>query len=183
MDKILSAPDRSRREGVRDAAIIELLYSTGMRLGELVGLNLDNIDFASRTIKLLGKGNKHRIVPFGKKASDALREYIDRRSEFLMRETPPEDRRALFLSSGGKRIYPKAVHVIVRKYIERVSEVEKKSPHVIRHTFATHLLNRGADLRAVMELLGHESLSTTQLYTHVTVDRLKKIYRQAHPKA
>ncbi|MFQ5797745.1 MAG: tyrosine recombinase XerC [Bacteroidota bacterium] len=183
MERILEAPDRSTRDGLRDAAVIELLYSTGIRLGELIRLNVEDLDFTNGTIKVLGKGSKHRVVPCGKQACDVLRAYLIRRQEFVSQETPADDRRALFLSAAGKRIYPKAVHLIVKKYIAKVSEVEKKSPHVIRHTFATHLLNRGADLRAVMELLGHESLSTTQLYTHVTVDRLKKIYRQAHPKA
>lgn len=186
MERVLEAPDRSTREGLRDAALIELLYSTGIRLGELVRLNVEDLDFGNGTVKVLGKGNKHRVVPYGKHASEAIRGYLSQREEFRghrNRRLSADDRRALFLSAGGKRIYPKAVHLIVKKYIARVSEVEKKSPHVIRHTFATHLLNRGADLRAVMELLGHESLSTTQLYTHVTVDRLKKIYRQAHPKA
>ncbi|MEE9224768.1 MAG: tyrosine recombinase XerC [Bacteroidota bacterium] len=183
MVRILEAPDRSTRDGLRDAAVIELLYSTGIRLGELIRLNVEDLDFTNGTIKVFGKGSKHRVVPCGKKAYDVLRAYLSRRQEFVSQETPADGRRALFLSVAGKRIYPKAVHLIVKKYIAKVSEVEKKSPHVIRHTFATHLLNRGADLRAVMELLGHESLSTTQLYTHVTVDHLKKIYRQAHPKA
>lgn len=183
MEKILAAPDRSNRNGIRDAAVMELLYSTGIRLGELLRLNLEDVDFENRTIKVLGKGSKQRVVPFGKKASDALRTFLNKRQEFINRNTRGEDRRALFLSVGGKRIYAKAVHLIVKRYIGQVSEIEKKSPHIIRHTFATHLLNRGADLRAVMELLGHESLSTTQLYTHVTVDRLKKTYRLAHPKA
>lgn len=183
MVRILEAPDRSTRDGLRDAAVIELLYSTGIRLGELIRLNVEDLDFTNGTIKVLGKGSKHRVVPCGKKAYDVLRAYLSRRQEFVSQETPADGRQALFLSVAGKRIYPKAVHLIVKKYIAKVSEVEKKSPHVIRHTFATHLLNRGADLRAVMELLGHESLSTTQLYTHVTVDHLKKIYRQAHPKA
>ena len=183
MKRILEAPDPSKREGLRDGAVIELLYSTGVRLGELIRLSLEDVDFANCTIKVVGKGSKHRVVPFGRKARNAIRAYLSRRGEFVSQKTLDDDRRALFLSAGGKRIYPKAVYLIVKKYIAKVSEVEKKSPHVIRHTFATHLLSRGADLRAVMELLGHESLSTTQLYTHVTVDRLKKIYQQAHPKA
>ncbi|MEE9187035.1 MAG: tyrosine recombinase XerC [Bacteroidota bacterium] len=183
MEKILAAPDRSNRNGIRDAAVMELLYSTGIRLGELLRLSLEDVDFENRTIKVLGKGSKQRVVPFGKKASEALRTYLNKRQEFVNRNTRGDDRRALFLSVGGKRIYAKAVYLIVKRYIGQVSEIEKKSPHIIRHTFATHLLNRGADLRAVMELLGHESLSTTQLYTHVTVDRLKKTYRLAHPKA
>jgi len=183
MERMLDAPNRTDRDGIRDAAVLELLYSTGIRLGELIRLNLDDMDFANRTVKVLGKGKKHRLVPFGKKACDSVRAYLSRRREFLRPETPREDRQAVFLSARGLRIYAKAVHQIVKRYITQVSEVEKTSPHVIRHSFATHLLNRGADLRAVMELLGHESLSTTQLYTHVTVDRLKKVYRQAHPKA
>ena len=186
--RLMEQPDRTTPEGVRDAAILELLYSTGMRLGELLRLQERDIDFANGTVKLTGKGNKQRIVPFGSKAADALKRY--RAARVLLaglpgrrgkqgQQTPP----VLFLTVRGKAMNPKGVNLLMNKYIGRVSEIEKKSPHVLRHTFATHLLNRGADLRAVKELLGHESLSTTQVYTHVSVDRLLKVYHQAHPKA
>ena len=179
----MSLPEISTVTGMRDRAVLELLYGTGIRVSELVHLDLDDLDLRNGTIKVLGKGSKHRIVPVGSKAREALQAYIPSRARLLSGQTSDDDRRAIFLSPHGRRIYPKSVYLIVRKYIGAVSELAKKSPHVLRHTFATHLLNRGADLRAVKELLGHESLSTTQLYTHVTVDRLKRIYKQAHPKA
>jgi len=183
VERMMAIPDCSVMEGLRDRAILELLYSTGIRLAELIQLNLDQVDFMNDTIKIFGKGRKHRIVPIGRKAREAIKQYLKERDKKLYVIIKEEDRKALFLSARGKRMYPKGIFRIVNKYISAVSEIEKKSPHVLRHTFATHLLNRGADLRAVKELLGHESLSTTQLYTHVTVNRLKRIYNQAHPKA
>lgn len=174
-EEMLSLPDRSTADGRRDAAILELFYSTGMRLGELVGLNIRDVDFAGGTVKVRGKGRKERILPLGGKASSALKLYLSTRTV--------ESNAPLFCRSSGKRTYPMAVTRLVKQYIRQVSEIEKKSPHVIRHSFATHMLNRGADLRAVKELLGHESLSTTQVYTHVSTERLKKVYRQSHPKA
>jgi len=179
--KMMELPDKSTVRGLRDAAILELLYGTGMRVGELVGLNLRNIDWGNGTVKVFGKGSKERIVPFGRSAAAALKRYLERRQELTAGDG--SEKNALFFSSRGKRIYPAAVYLIVVKYIARVSDIEKKSPHVLRHSFATHLLNRGADVRAVKDLLGHENLSTTQIYTHVSVDRLKRIYEQAHPKA
>jgi tyrosine recombinase XerC len=180
MQNVVEAPDVSLPEGKRDAAILELLYSTGIRRSELIGLRISDVDFTRKTLKVQGKGSKQRIVPVGSTALRALRAYLD----VERKKYPPADPQApLFVTSRGERLYPVAVHRIVNKYLARVSEVEKKSPHVIRHSFATHLLNRGADLTAVRELLGHESLSTTQIYTHVSTERMKKVYRQAHPKA
>jgi integrase/recombinase XerC len=178
--RLMEQPDRGTSRGKRDAAILELLYSTGIRLGELLELRAEDIDWPGRTIKVRGKGNKERIVPFGTKAATALREYLTVRNEFCGKRSAP---RSLFLTVRGNAMSPKSVNVLMNHYIGLVSEIEKKSPHVLRHTFATHLLNRGADLRAVKELLGHESLSTTQIYTHVSIERLVKIYTQAHPKA
>ncbi|MBI1804460.1 MAG: tyrosine recombinase XerC [Ignavibacteriae bacterium] len=183
IERMMTVPDQSTVEGLRDRAILELLYSTGIRLSELIGLDMRDLDLRNETVKVFGKGAKHRIVPFGRKAKEALKEYLARRTELIAPSATAKDRDALFLTAHGKRVYPKGVYLIVNRCISAVSELEKRSPHVLRHTFATHLLNRGADLRAVKELLGHESLSTTQLYTHVTVDRLKRIYTQAHPKA
>jgi tyrosine recombinase XerC len=180
---LMQYPDRSTPGGRRDAAILELLYSTGMRLSELVGLDAEDVDRAGQTLKVRGKGAKERIIPFGRPAARALRAYLAGREEILR---PGENMRAgdaLFITSTGRRINPKVVYVLVRNAIGTVSEIAKKSPHILRHSFATHLLDRGADLRAVKELLGHESMSTTQVYTHVTTERLKKIYAQAHPKA
>jgi integrase/recombinase XerC len=184
MRRLMEQPDGATPDGIRDRAVLELLYSTGIRLGELIGLNLQDLEMGSGTIRVLGKGNKHRIIPFGRPAGQALRQYLAVRTALAGnagRNIPVAD--AVFLTIRGKRMNPKGVNLLVAKYISRVSEIEKKSPHVIRHTFATHMLDRGADLQAVKELLGHESLSTTQIYTHVSVDRLKSIYSRAHPKA
>jgi tyrosine recombinase XerC len=183
VNALLMGPDRSTVLGKRDAAILESFYGTGVRLSELINLTPADIDFHANTLKITGKGSKDRIVPFGRPAREALQHYLECRSE-LVRRTPGEEvPHVVFLTVRGKKLNPKGVNVLMNEYIGRVSEIAKKSPHVLRHTFATHMLNRGADLRAVKELLGHESLSTTQIYTHVSVDRLKKIYTQAHPKA
>ncbi len=180
---MMELPDSGTPAGKRDRAILELLYSTGIRLSELVDLTHSQLDLANGTVKVIGKGQKERIVPVGSKAKKALQEYLKIRPEFVSDGAKPDARAVVFLSARGKQMYPKGVYRLVHKYISAVSDVEKKSPHVLRHTFATHMLNRGADLMAVKELLGHESLSTTQLYTHVTIDRLKAVYDQAHPKA
>lgn len=180
---LMAQPDTSSAIGKRDAAILELFYSTGIRLSELIGLRLSDVSFDGGTIRVTGKGSKDRIIPFGQPARNALKQYVACRNELLSREGKGRVAETLFLSVRGKKLSPKGVNLLVSEYIGRVSEIAKKSPHVLRHSFATHLLNRGADLRAVKELLGHESLSTTQIYTHVSVDRLKKIYAQAHPKA
>ena len=177
--RLMEQPDRGTPEGVRDAAILELLYSTGMRLGEMLALRGGDIDFANGTVKVTGKGSKQRIIPFGRKARAALRAYLGVRPALAAGRAAPEN---LFLTVRGNPMNPKGVNLLMNRYIARVSDIEKKSPHVLRHTFATHLLDRGADLRAVKELLGHESLSTTQVYTHVSVERLRKVYAQAHPK-
>jgi integrase/recombinase XerC len=177
--QVMEQPNRSVPVGMRDAAILELFYATGIRLSELLHLRVVDVDLQSQTVKVLGKGNKERIVPFGRKAQAALTTYLQHRSALL----PQGEALVLFfVSDRGKKLQPKGVNRIVNRYISAVSDAQKRSPHVLRHTFATHLLDRGADLQAVRELLGHESLSTTQVYTHVSVDRLKKVYAQAHPK-
>ncbi len=183
IEKMMELPDTENIEGVRDKALLEVLYGTGIRIDELIQLSLDDIDWSNVTIKVVGKGNKMRIIPLGSEAKASLKIYLERRHKIFSNWTKTSYKKYVFLSNRGLRLYPKAVYNIVSHYINLVSDIEKKSPHVIRHTFATHLLNRGADLRAVKELLGHESLSTTQIYTHVTADRLKRIYEQAHPKA
>jgi integrase/recombinase XerC len=183
MAKMMELPETTGIEGLRDKAVLEILYSTGIRMNELIQLSVTNIDWANETIRVIGKGNKTRIIPFGREAKVALKKYLEHRQEIFSNKTNAEFKKYVFLSNRGLQLYPKGVYNIVSYYINKVSDVEKKSPHVIRHTFATHLLNRGADLRAVKELLGHESLSTTQIYTHVTAERLKRIYEQAHPKA
>ncbi len=180
VNRLMEQPDRSTPEGARDAAILELLYSTGIRLGELLALRIGDLDLGGRTVKVKGKGRKERIVPVGSHACRAVTGYLARRSELIGRGGDPG---TFLLTLRGKPMSPKGVNILMNRYIGRVSEIEKKSPHVLRHTFATHLLNRGADLQAVRELLGHESLSTTQVYTHVSIDRLLSVYSQAHPKA
>lgn len=176
---VLAQPDRSTPDGIRDAAILELFYSTGIRLGELLTLRPGDVSLPDRMLRVRGKGSKDRVVPFGAKARRALEEWLEVRHQLL---PPRGDPGVVFLSARGKPMNPKAVNVLVNRYIGAVSEIRKKSPHVLRHTFATHLVNRGADLQAVRELLGHESLSTTQIYTHVGIDRLKHVYARAHPK-
>ncbi|MEK6756609.1 MAG: tyrosine recombinase XerC [Bacteroidota bacterium] len=183
MSRLFDKLDAKTPEGRRDSAILELFYSTGIRLGELIGLNLDDVDLEQGIVKVTGKGRKQRIVPLGRKAIAALKQYHADRSRLARRSAEGSSQPALFLTAKGERFYPEAITRIVKGHIGKVSELEKTSPHVIRHTFATHLLDRGADLRAVKELLGHESLSTTQVYTHVSTERMKKVYRQSHPKA
>jgi integrase/recombinase XerC len=180
MVKILSLPDITTFAGARDSAILELFYGSGIRRAELLGLTLNDIDERNQTIKVTGKGNKQRIIPFTENAKQSIQRYIQFRKE-IGAETGKEN--ILFVSDNGIRLTPSKINTLVGKYLSGNTEIQKKSPHVLRHSFATHLLDNGADILAVKELLGHESLSTTQIYTHVTVERLKKIYQQAHPKA
>ncbi|MGC9365149.1 MAG: tyrosine recombinase XerC [Fidelibacterota bacterium] len=163
---------------VRDRAILELFYSTGIRLSELLNLNYGDVNFNGLTIRVFGKGAKERIVPFGKKAAQALQQYLKvRRSEFG--RVNLED--ALFISRRKRRMARPTVQKMVTRMLKSVSHQKHLSPHVLRHSFATHLLDRGADLNAVKDLLGHNSLSTTQLYTHIQIETMKEIYKQAHP--
>jgi len=165
---------------VRDLAILELFYSSGLRLSELTGLNLLDLDLLSDQVKVRGKGRKERLVPLGSRASRALRHYLDLRE--AVAQLPAGDKRAVFLGRRGRRLTPRTVQRIVHRALDAVGGDSLKT-HSLRHTFATHLLDAGADLRAVQELLGHASLSTTQIYTHTSVERLKKVYQQAHPRA
>ena len=180
---LLSSPDRTTTIGKRDSAILELFYSTGIRLSELIALNVNDVRQDEGLIKVKGKGHKERIIPIGRKALDAIIEYLRTRKDLSLISQGFSEEQPLFVIGNGHRIYPQAIGRMVRKYIAMVSEIEKRSPHVLRHTFATHLLNRGADLRAVKELLGHENLSTTQVYTHISAARMKKVYNDSHPKA
>lgn len=168
---------------VRNNAILELFYSTGMRLSELRGVNRSDIDLLSQQVKVRGKGKKERIIPVGDHASLALRNYESKRDELIRRGVKNADRTAFFLSSRGKRISLSAIQSAVTGFLEKIDEDAGLSTHSLRHTFATHLLDAGADLRAVQELLGHASISTTQIYTHTSVERLKEVYRKAHPRA
>jgi len=174
MHEVFKAIPVEGRNANRDRAILELFYSTGIRLSELTSLRRDAVNWNDLTIRVTGKGNRERIIPIGKTAKEVLQTYLqstEQISEFI------------FTNSNGRPISNRTVQRVVEKYISMVSEVKKQSPHVIRHSFATHLLDRGADLRAVQELLGHRHLSTTQIYTHVSVDRLKRIYHDKHPRA
>ncbi len=166
--------DAKDDKAFRDKAILEMFYSTGMRISEVVGSNISSVDFISGIVKVMGKGKKERIVPIGECALSALRKYLDKR------KTQTD---ALFLNKNGRRITDRGVRGIVAKYLRLASLKQGISPHTLRHSFATHLLNRGADLRSVQELLGHANLSTTQVYTHLTTERLKSVYDKAHPRA
>ena len=168
---------------VRNLAILELFYSTGMRLSELQGLSRGDLDLVSQQVKVRGKGRKERIVPVGNHASLALRNYEAKRDDLLRNLRTGADRSAYFLSRTGKRIGVRMVQKVVSAFLAEIDEDAGLSVHSLRHTFATHLLDAGADLRAVQELLGHASISTTQIYTHTSVERLKQVYQKAHPRA
>jgi len=163
-------------EGVRDKLIISLLYGTGIRLAELKNLTVQNIDLKECTIKVLGKRNKERIIPYPKSINSDFEEYFKIQKEIC------GFNRFLLLTSSGEQVYDKLIYRVVNKYLGMVTTMKKKSPHTLRHSFATHLLNNGADLNAVKELLGHSNLSATQVYTHTTFEKLKEIYKQAHPR-
>jgi integrase/recombinase XerC len=170
--------------GARDLAILEVFYAAGLRLSELAGLNLPDVDVVSEQIRVRGKGKKERILPLGGHAAKALRAYYAERDALLARlSRRGVDRRAVFLSRRGARLTPRRIQQIVRGVLDRIGAAGGASVHSLRHSFATHLLDAGADLRAVQELLGHSSLSTTQIYTHTSVERLKKVYQHAHPRA
>ncbi len=168
---------------VRNCAILELFYSTGMRLSELRGINRGDIDLLSQQVKVRGKGRKERIIPVGDHAQLAIRNYEVKRDELIRNTVAGADRTAFFLSNRGKRISARALQNAVTGFLDAIDEDAGLSTHSLRHTFATHLLDAGADLRAVQELLGHVSISTTQIYTHTSVERLKKVYEKAHPRA
>lgn len=162
--------------GIRDRCVLELLYGTGIRLSEIIGLEIPDLDLAGRTIRVYGKRAKERLVPISTSLAQLLMKYLTVRS-------PEEDTKVLILTDAGKAAYPVFVQRTVKKYLSGVTTLSQKSPHVLRHTYATHLLNRGADLNAIKELLGHANLAATQIYTHNSIEKLKKTHEQAHPKA
>ena len=185
MSKLLEMPDTGSPLGRRDRAILELFYASGLRLSELVGVNVDDVNLSSRIVRVLGKGRKERLVPFNKSAEAAIRAWLADWSA-LIRTAPVTRKRKsdpLFLNYQGTRLSTRSVDRIVRKYVAQCSTRFGISPHALRHSFATHLLQRGADLRAIQELLGHARLSTTQRYTHVNSAQLIEAYKKAHPKA
>ncbi len=163
--------------GKRDELVIELLYGTGLRLSELIGLKDSDIDFSASKITVLGKRNKYRQVPISNLLLEKIEEYIDYRGRFF------EEANGLILSDKGQLAYPVLIQRVVKKYLSFITTVKKKSPHVLRHTYATHLLNNGADLNAIKDLLGHASLAATQVYTHNSIEKLKEIHKKAHPKS
>jgi tyrosine recombinase XerC len=183
VDVLLKTPDRSNVMGLRDMAILETLYSTGIRVSELVGLDENNIDFFGGMIKVQGKGRKERLVPIGSHAIKAINKYVDSKSKSKKNEKKKVSRSGpLFLNKFGGRLTARSVARSLDKYLKMSGVNLLTSPHTFRHSFATHLLDKGADLRAVQELLGHSNLSTTQIYTHVTTERLKSVYDKAHPR-
>ena len=174
--KIYSLAEEVEDEPERIKIIFELLYGCALRVSELCDLNFGDLDIKSHTLRVKGKGSKMRIVPVGQKSIEIIEEYLNITNHQSNSES-------LIKTKGGNRIYPRFVYRIINKYLSKVTDIKKKSPHVLRHSAATHMLDRGADLRAVKELLGHENLSTTQIYTHVSVERLKATYKKSHPKS
>ncbi len=177
--RLLAAPDAGSPEGARDRALLELMYASGLRVSEATGLNLGDVDLSHELVRAVGKGNKERVVPVGSHAIAALRTYLRSVRPAFARRRPIQ---ALFLSRRGGRLTRQACWKLVRRYARRAGISRALTPHVLRHSFATHLLEHGADLRAVQEMLGHASIGTTQLYTHVSRARLREVYAQAHPR-
>lgn len=165
-------------KGKTDRLLLKLFYQTGMRLSELVNLKERQVDISKSVLKILGKGNKERVVPVGSEMIDEMKEYLA-----LKKERPGHDDTYFFVLENGKKLYAKYVYLVVKQYLAETTTLNKKSPHILRHTFATLLTNNGADLNAVKELLGHASLAATQIYTHNTIEKLKQVYKNAHPKA
>ena len=178
IDALMESPDVSTEIGVRDRAILELFYSTGIRLNELIMLDIGAVDSINQMIKVHGKGNKERLIPFGNRAKFWLENYLKNRAESF--HTSPI-RTPLFVNAKGKRVPRSTVQRRIRDYIKIVADGKRLGPHILRHSFATHLMDKGADIRAVKDLLGHNSLSSTQVYTHVQPEKMKEIYKQAHP--
>lgn len=181
-ERLLTADD----EGFvpeRERALFELLYATGLRVSEAAGLDLEDVDFSARLVRVTGKGSRERIVPYGEVAGEALRAYLPSRAALRHRASEEDSEEALFVNSRGGRLTPRSMARLMKRRLRAAGLPAEISPHALRHTFATHLLQAGADLRAIQELLGHASLSTTQKYTHLDAARLREVYRHAHPKA
>lgn len=178
IDELMNQPDIDTVKGLRDRAIMELFYSTGMRLSELINLDIGSINTKDHLIKVVGKGNKDRLIPFGKRAKFCIENYLKKRALALKSSfegTP------LFVNSKNQRVPKRTIQRRVSNYIKLVAEGKRLGPHILRHSFATHLMNKGADIRAVGDLLGHSNLSSTQIYTHVKPERMREIYKQSHP--
>jgi site-specific recombinase XerD len=179
METLLQIPDLDNKFGVRNRAILELIYSSGLRISEVANCKISQLDLSEKLIRVKGKGNKERLVPLGKMAIRALKNYQKIRFEFESKYSGE----VLFLSKSGKQLSANELRAILERYINLVAKTKGYSPHSIRHSFATHLLANGADLRAVQEMLGHSNLSTTEIYTHLSLTDLKAVYKQAHPRS
>jgi integrase/recombinase XerC len=182
-ERLLSADEETAPYRERDQAMFEFLYATGLRVSELSGVDLDDLDLSQRLVRVLGKGGKERIVPFGVPAAQAIRKYLPSRGALRAAHHPPEDSEPLFVNRLGSRLTARSVARVLKRRLQEAGLPARISPHALRHTFATHLLSAGADLRSIQELLGHASLSTTQRYTHADAARLMEVYRKSHPKA
>ncbi len=178
---LLEAPNTGQVAGLRDRAILETLYAAGVRVSELVGINIADLELSERWIKIRGKGGKERLAPLGQEALQAIQNYLNRGRPYLAAASDTTTD-ALFLNKSGTRLSVRSIRNIINKYVDQIALNQKVSPHTLRHSFATHMLNGGADLRAVQELLGHVKLSTTQIYTHLTKDRIKTIHDETHPR-
>ena len=179
IDELMDQPDHHTEKGLRDKAILELFYSTGMRLSELINLNISSVDDKNNLIKVFGKGSKERLIPFGKRAKLCLEDYLNKR---VLRWSSSNNDVPLFVNGKNKRIPRRTIQRRISNYIKMISSGKRLGPHTLRHTFATHLMERGADIRAVGDLLGHSSLSSTQVYTHVKPEKMKEVYKQSHPR-
>ncbi|NLH27911.1 MAG: tyrosine recombinase XerC [Syntrophomonadaceae bacterium] len=184
VEKLLEQPKSSRGAlSLRDQAMLELFYSSGLRIGEIVQINIIDIDFSGRVVRVKGKGRKERIVPLGSYACQALFQYLQEARPVITKNRNPLPEDPFFVNSRGKRLTTRGVYGIVTKYLKEVAPFRNLTPHSLRHTFATHLLEGGADLRSVQELLGHSRMSSTQIYTHITGERIRSVYQKAHPRA
>jgi integrase/recombinase XerC len=183
MFALLEKPDREKPSGLRDLSILELLYSSGLRVSELVNLNIEHLDRKARLVRVSGKGGKERVVPVGRKAIAAVSEYLEQTAQQRKRPGYGTDQGPLFLNNRSGRLSSRSVHRLVKRYSRECGITTEISPHSIRHTFATHLLDGGADLRSIQEMLGHASLSTTQKYTHMSIDKLMEVYDKSHPRS
>lgn len=178
LEKLMDMPPDGSFEGLRDRAILELFYATGIRRAELIDIRIKDLLLNEGLVRVRGKGEKERVVPIGSYAKERLEKYLSLRKSYVNHEIEN-----VFVLKSGEKMYSMAIHRIIGKYLQKVSDIKKKSPHILRHSFATHLMNQGADIRAVKDLLGHANLSTTQIYTHTSIDHLKSIYTRTHPGA
>jgi len=184
INKLIDSIESEKPQGIRDKTIIEMLYGTGMRVSEMINININDIDLDEQIVRVFGKGSKERILPLSNPCMEAIKNYLVIRKKYYMKKNSRlNDNKALLLNRFGGKLTTRSICRIINKYMEMSGLNKKISPHVLRHTFATHLLGGGADLRSVQELLGHESLSTTQIYTHITKERLKSVYLKSHPRS